>query len=82
MLVERDRLMVLVIVGRRTDEHCFRREVGIGSKSQLISGESVIVVCEIFLIKTRLLEMRMKSLNYSLIHLKLIVTWILSLLLS
>ena len=41
MLVERDRLMILVVVGRRTDEHCFRREVGIGSKShQLVSGES------------------------------------------
>ena len=40
MLVERDRLMILVIVGRRTDEHYFRREVGIGSKSQLVSGES------------------------------------------
>ena len=40
MLVERDRLMILVIVGRRTDEHRFRREVGIGSKSQLVSGES------------------------------------------
>ena len=33
MLVERDRLMILVIVGRMTDEHCFRRDVGIGSKS-------------------------------------------------
>ena len=32
--------MLLVIVGRRTDEHCFRRDVGIGSKSQLVSGES------------------------------------------
>ena len=41
MLAERDRLMILVIVGRRTDEHCFKREVGIGSKSQLVSGESV-----------------------------------------
>ena len=40
MLVERDRLMILVIVGRRTDEHCLRREVGIGSKSLLVSGES------------------------------------------
>ena len=28
MLVEKDRLMMLVIVGRRTDEHCFSREVG------------------------------------------------------
>ena len=40
MLVERDRSMIMVIVGRKTDEHCFRREVGIGSKSQLVSGES------------------------------------------
>ena len=32
--------MILVIVGRRIDEHCFRRDVGIGSKSQLVSGES------------------------------------------
>ena len=41
MLVESDRLMILVIVGRRTDEHCFWREVEIGSKSQLVSGASV-----------------------------------------
>ena len=40
MQVERDRLMILVIVGSRTDEHCFRRKVGIRSKSQLVSGES------------------------------------------
>ena len=32
--------MILVIVGKRIDEHCFRRELGIGSKSQLVSGES------------------------------------------
>ena len=32
--------MIWVIVGRRTDEHCFRREVGLGFKSQLVSGES------------------------------------------
>ena len=37
---ETARLMILVIVGRRTDEHCFWRDVGIGSKSQLVSGES------------------------------------------
>ena len=41
MLVERDRLTILVIVGGRTDEHCFRSEVGIGSKSQLVSVKSV-----------------------------------------
>ena len=40
MLVERDISMILVIAGRRTDEPCFRREMGIGFKSQLVSGES------------------------------------------
>ena len=40
MFVERDRLMILAIFGRRTDELCFRREVEIGSKSQLVSRES------------------------------------------
>ena len=30
----------MVIVGRKTEKHCFGREVGIGSKSQLVSGES------------------------------------------
>ena len=39
MLVERDKLKILVIGGGRTDEHCFRSEVGIGSKLQLVSGE-------------------------------------------
>ena len=34
-----DRWMVFVIVGRRTDLHCLRREVGIGSRSQKVSGE-------------------------------------------
>mgnify|MGYP003536654949 FL=1 len=37
--MERDRLMIFVIVGRRTDLHCLRREVGIGSRSQEVSGE-------------------------------------------
>ena len=32
-----DRLMIFVIVGRRIDLHCLRREVGIGS--QEVSGE-------------------------------------------
>ena len=40
MIVERDRLTILVIVGKRTDKHCFKRENGIGSKTQLVSGES------------------------------------------
>ena len=40
MLVEKNRLIILVEVKRRTDEHCFRREVGIGSRSQLVSNES------------------------------------------
>jgi Cft2 family RNA processing exonuclease len=37
--VDEDRLMVLVMVGRRTWQHCFKKEVGIGSRSQLVSGE-------------------------------------------
>ena len=32
-------LMIFVIVGRKTDLHCLRREVGIGSRSQEVSGE-------------------------------------------
>ena len=36
---ERERLMILVIVGRRTEEHCLRSEMGIGSKSQFVSGD-------------------------------------------
>ena len=31
--------MIFVIVGRRTDLHCLRSEVGIGSRSQKVSGE-------------------------------------------
>ena len=34
-----DRLMIFVIVGIRTDLHCLRREVGIGSRSQEKLGE-------------------------------------------
>ena len=37
--MDRDRLMIFVIVGRRTDLHCLRSEVGIGSRSQEVSGE-------------------------------------------
>ena len=37
--MDRDRLMIFVIVGRRTDLHCLRRVVGIGSRSQELSGE-------------------------------------------
>ena len=36
--VDRDRLMICVIEGR-TDLHCLRNEVGIGSRSQEVSGE-------------------------------------------
>jgi len=39
MPVERDRLMMLVIMGSRIWEQCFKRNVGIGSKSQLVSGD-------------------------------------------
>jgi len=36
---ERDRLIKLLILGSRILEHCFKRYVGIGSKSQLVSGD-------------------------------------------
>jgi len=36
---ERDRLMMLVIVGSRIGEHCSKRDAGIGSKSQVVSGD-------------------------------------------
>ena len=35
--VTRDRLMMLVRVDRRAGKHFFRREVGIGSRSQTVS---------------------------------------------
>ena len=37
--MDRDRLMIFVIVGSRTDLHCLRSEVVIGSRSQEVSGE-------------------------------------------
>jgi len=39
MPLARDRLMMLVIVGSRIWEHCFKRDVKIGSQSQLVSGD-------------------------------------------
>ena len=36
--IEIERLMMLVIIGSRAWEYCFKREVGIGSRSQLVSG--------------------------------------------
>jgi len=39
MPLDRDRLMMLVIVGSRIWENCFKRDVGIGWKSQLVSGD-------------------------------------------
>jgi len=39
MPVEREELIMLVIVGSRIWEHCFKRDVGIGSKSKLVSGD-------------------------------------------
>ena len=37
--VDRGRLMMLVMVGRRTDLHCLRSDVGMGSKSDEVSDE-------------------------------------------
>jgi len=39
--VERERLIMLVMVGRRADLHCLRRVVGMGSKSEDESEEFV-----------------------------------------
>ena len=36
--MDRDRLMICVTEGR-TDLYCLRNEVGIGSRSQVVSGE-------------------------------------------
>lgn len=40
---ERDRLIMLVMTGERTDMHFFRRDVGIGSRSQNLSGDDSII---------------------------------------
>ena len=37
--VERDKLKILVITGIKICEHFFNNEVGIGSRSQYLSGE-------------------------------------------
>ena len=39
-----DRLMIFVIVGKRRDFHCLRREIGIGSRSQELCKENLIRV--------------------------------------
>jgi hypothetical protein len=36
---DRDRLMMLVIVGARTEMDCLRRDVGIGSSSHCLVGD-------------------------------------------
>jgi hypothetical protein len=36
---DKERLMILVIVGTRTEAHCLTREAGIGSRSQLVAGD-------------------------------------------
>ena len=36
--VERDRLMILVIVRIRTEAHFFKRDVGIGSRQGIMTG--------------------------------------------
>ena len=36
---EKDRLTIFVITGTSMDEHFFSRDVGIGSRSQYLSGE-------------------------------------------
>ena len=36
---EKDRLTMLVMTGTSTDEHFLRRDVGMGSRSQNLSGD-------------------------------------------
>ena len=40
---KRDRLMMLVMTGERTDMHCFRRDVGMGSRSHDLSGDNSMI---------------------------------------
>ena len=44
MPVERDSLMILVIVGSRADLQSFKREVGMGSSSHEVAGEFDIIL--------------------------------------
>jgi hypothetical protein len=41
--VDRDKLMIFVIVGARTGRHFFNRKVGSGSKSHCLSGRRLIM---------------------------------------
>jgi hypothetical protein len=36
--VDKERLIILVMIGTRTDEHSFSKEVGIGSRSHCLFG--------------------------------------------
>jgi hypothetical protein len=39
---KRERLMILVMVGRRTGRHFFRSQVGMGSRLQCLLGQFMI----------------------------------------
>lgn len=41
---ERERLTMLVMTGTKADEHFLRTEVGMGSRSQYLSGDIWIVL--------------------------------------
>ena len=53
----RDRLTIDVITGASISVHCFRREVGIGSDSHCLSGDSLTS----FLISSTVAGMRLVS---------------------
>ena len=40
--VESEKLTILVIVGRRTERHCLSSQVGMGSRSHCLFGESMM----------------------------------------
>jgi len=41
---ERDRLIMFVMTGERTCKHFFKIDVGIGSRSQNLSGDDIMVL--------------------------------------
>jgi len=56
--VEREGLMVLVTLGRSADEHCLRRDMGMGSRSQKVFDECEMIL-DTFFSETEHDELRM-----------------------
>lgn len=43
--MERERLTILVVTGRKTGIHCFRSQIGSGSSWDCLLGESGTIFC-------------------------------------